>query len=62
MSVKLDYNEGKREGVLTFPNGRTLKIENVTEEQARNFRDKNAAELEKRNLEFTTDGTLQKRG
>lgn len=61
--IELAYDAGKRRAVLTFPNGRTLAIGNVTEEQAKEFRDKNGAEFQKRDCcfhsvggEFTREG------
>lgn len=46
--IELAYDAGKRRAVLTFPNGRTLGIGNVTEDQANEFRDKHGAEFQKR--------------
>lgn len=60
--VELEYDSGKRRAVLTFPNGRTLAVGNVTKEQAEDFRNRHAAEFQKRDLtlhsvsgEFTRD-------
>lgn len=46
--IKLDYDAASRKATLTFPNGRTLGVGNVTEEQANAFRDRHAAEFMKR--------------
>lgn len=47
--IILDYDEGKRVAVLTFPNSKhQLKVSNVTREQATRFHEKHAAEFAKR--------------
>jgi len=60
--VTLAYDEAKREGVLTFPNGRTLTIANVSRDQAQKFLERNAAEFQRRDCILTTDdGTIARR-
>ncbi len=55
--IALAYDAGKRRAVLTFPNGRTLAVDNVSEEQAKAFRDKHGAEFQKRDCCLhTVDG------
>jgi len=55
--IELAYDAGQRRAVLTFPGGRTLAIGNVTEEQAKAFRDKHGAEFQKRDCCLhTVDG------
>ena len=57
--IQLAYDAEKRRGVLTFPNGRTLAVTNVTEDQAKAFRDKHGAEFQKRDCCLhTADGTF----
>lgn len=46
--IQLDYDAAARRAVLTFPNGRTLAISNVSEEQAKGFRERHAPEFQKR--------------
>ncbi len=46
--IQLEYDATARRALLTFPNGRTLAISNVSEEQAKGFRDKHGAEFQKR--------------
>jgi hypothetical protein len=62
-SIQLSYDAKERRGVLIFPNGRTLAIGNVTEEQAKDFLKRHATEFQKRDCclhtvdgEFTRDG------
>jgi hypothetical protein len=57
--VALSYDEAQRTAVLTLPTGKTLKISNVTREQADAFLAKHAAEFARRDgcLE-TPAGTL----
>jgi len=47
-SIQMEYDAAKKRAVLTFQNGRTLAIGNVTEEQAKAFRDRHAPEFQKR--------------
>lgn len=57
--IQMAYSESKRTAVLTFPNGRPLKLSNVTKEQAEAFRDKHGAEFQKRDCCLhTADGTF----
>lgn len=61
--VALAYDAGKRRAVLTFPNGRTLAIGNVSEEQAQDFQKRHASEFQKRDCAFATvDGTFNRAG
>lgn len=58
-SIQLSYDAAARRGVLTFPNGRVLTIDRVTEEQAKDFLKRHAAEFQKRDcLLNTVDGTF----
>ena len=55
--IVMVYSESKRTAILTFSNGRPLKLSNVTKEQAEAFRDKHCAEFQKRDcILHTTDG------
>jgi hypothetical protein len=56
--IDLAYDAGKRRAVLTFPNGRTLAVGNVTEEQARAFKDKHGAEFQRRDCVLHTGGEM----
>jgi hypothetical protein len=59
VDVKLAYDADRRLAVLTFPNGRTLAVGNVTETQAQAFLQRNAAEFMKRDCCLhTVDGTF----
>lgn len=61
--IKLDYDAVQKRGVLTFPNGRTLAIGGVTEEQAKAFRDKHGAEFQRRDcILHTVDGHFTREG
>jgi len=61
--IKLDYDAAARRAVLTFPNGRTLTLGNVTEEQAKAFRERHAPEFQKRDCCLqTVDGTFTRDG
>lgn len=52
--ISLDYDADAKRAVLTFPNGRTLAISNVTEEKAREFLAKHAGEFQKRDCCLTS--------
>jgi len=61
--IKLEYDAAQKRGVLTFPNGRTLSVGNVTEEQFKTFSARHGAEFQKRDCilhtgegAFTRDG------
>jgi len=57
--ILLAYDATKRRGVLTFPNGRTLSLSDVTQEQAEAFRVRHAPEFQKRDCCLSTvDGVL----
>lgn len=60
--VQMAYDATKREAVFTFQNGKTLTLGEVTQDQANRFRDKNAAEFQKRDACFTSDGGEFTRG
>lgn len=60
--VQMAYDAAKREAVFTFENGKTLTLGAVTEEQATRFKEKNAAEFQKRDACFTSDGGEFTRG
>jgi hypothetical protein len=56
-AIQLSYDAAARRGVLTFPNGRTLSIGNVTKEQAEDFLKRHAGEFQKRDCcMHTVDG------
>jgi len=58
-TIELSYDAKERRAVLTFPNGRTLTLGNVTEEHAKAFRERHAAEFQKRDCcLYTVDGTF----
>ena len=55
--IKQDYDAAKKTGVLTFPNGRTLSIGNVTQEQFNTFCERHGAEFQKRDcVLYTAEG------
>ena len=54
--IRLNYDAAEKRATLTFPNGRELKLGNVTEEQAKAFRDKHGAEFQKRDCCLTSVG------
>lgn len=56
--IRLSYDAGARSGVLTFPNGRMLKLSNVTEEQAQAFVKKHGPEFQRRDCVLHTDGVM----
>jgi hypothetical protein len=57
--IELAYDAGKKRAVLTFPNGRTLQVGNVTAEQAQDFLKRHAGEFQKRDCTLhTTEGTF----
>lgn len=47
-AIELSYDAAGKRAVITFPNGRTLSIGNVTEEQAKTFKERHAPEFMKR--------------
>lgn len=61
--IQLAYDAGKRRAVLTFPNGRTLGIGNVSEEQAKDFHARHAGEFQKRDCCLhTVEGQFTREG
>lgn len=61
--ISLAYDAAKKRGVLTFPNGRTLTLSDVTSEQAEAFRVRHAPEFQKRDCCLSTvDGMLTRGG
>lgn len=57
--IQMTYDAAAKRAVLTFPNGRTLEIGNVTEEQAKAFKERHAPEFQKRDCCLqTVDGTF----
>lgn len=60
--IELAYDAGKSRAVLTFPNGRTLAVGNVTEAQAKAFKEKHAAEFQRRDCVLHTGGEFLTRG
>ncbi len=57
-NITLDYDETKREAVLTFKGGRQMKLSGVTREKAEAFRDQHGAEFERRDCCLTTAGVI----
>lgn len=60
--LQMAYDATKSEAVFTFENGKTLTLGQVTEDQAKRFRDKNGDEFQKRDACFTSDGGQFARG
>lgn len=60
--VQMAYDAAKREAVFTFENGKTLTLGQVTEDQAKRFKEKNAEEFQRRDACFTSDSGLITRG
>lgn len=57
--IAMVYDASAKRAVLTFPGGRTLAIKDVTEEQAKAFRDKHGAEFQKRDCRLSSiDGLM----
>lgn len=57
--MKTDYDTAKKSGVLTFPNGRTLSVGNVTEAQFKSFCERHGAEFQKRDcILYTGEGAF----
>lgn len=55
----MTYDAAAKRAVITFPNGRTLAVGNVTEEQAKAFKERHAAEFMKRDCCLqTVDGAF----
>lgn len=59
--IELAYDAGRKRAVLTFPNGRTLAVGNVTEDQAKAFKEKNGAEFQRRDCVLHTGGEFMTR-
>jgi len=59
-TIQMSYDAEKRRAVLTFPNGRELALDNVTEEQANAFRTRHAPEFMKRDcVLYAAGGTVE---
>lgn len=57
--IQMTYDAAERRATLTFPNGRTLTVGNVTKEQAESFKERHAPEFQKRDCCLqTVDGTF----
>lgn len=62
-AIQLSYDAAVRRAVLTFPNGRTLALGGVTEDQAKAFRDRHAPEFMKRDCVLhTVEGHFTREG
>jgi len=62
-TIEMSYDAAAKRAVLTFPNGRTLAIGNVSEGQAKSFKDRHAAEFQKRDcILHTGDGHITREG
>lgn len=62
-AIEMTYDATAKRAVLTFPNGRTLAIGGVTEGQAKSFKDRHAAEFQKRDcILHTGDGHITRDG
>jgi hypothetical protein len=55
------YDPEKREGRIVFPNGRELKVGNVTREKFEAFAERNGEEFARRDCVLTTEGTVLRR-
>jgi hypothetical protein len=57
------YDIDKREALITFPNGKTLTLGNVSAEQAASFLERHAPEFQKRDCCLqTVDGSFTRDG
>lgn len=56
--IEVTYNEAKRSAVLKFPNGRELRIGNVTREEADDFAARHGPEFQKRDCVLHTSGEV----
>jgi len=59
--INLVYDKDAKKATLTFPNGRQMRLANVTEEQAREFVAKNGAEFQRRDCILHTSGDIEVR-
>jgi hypothetical protein len=61
--IQMVYDAEAKRAVLTFANGKTLTVGGVTEDQARGFKEKHAAEFARRDCCLSTvDGQFTRGG
>jgi hypothetical protein len=60
--IKVDYDKAARSAVLSFENGRKLKLSNVTEEHAKQFAERHGEEFARRDCILHTGGAIETRG
>jgi hypothetical protein len=61
MTIAVDYDEKAKSAVLKFPNGRELKLSNVTKEHAQKFTERHGPEFERRDCVLHSMGALETR-
>ena len=57
--ITMTYDKTTSRAVLTFANGRKLKLAGVSEEQARDFITRHGAEFERRDCVLHTSGEVE---
>jgi hypothetical protein len=57
--ISMSYDAAEKRAILTFPNGRQLALQGVTQEQAETFKAKHGAEFQRRDCCLSTvDGAF----
>lgn len=62
VEIKLDYDEGARVAVLTFANGKTMRLSNISRQKAEEFHTRHAPEFAKRDCCLETPAENLTRG
>ena len=60
--ITVAYTAESKTALLTFPNGRQLKLKNVTEEHARDFAKRHGPEFQRRDCILHSAGNIETRG
>jgi hypothetical protein len=61
MTIAVEYDAAAKAAILTFPNGRCLRLSNVTKEHADKFADRHGPEFERRDCVLHSMGALETR-
>jgi hypothetical protein len=61
MTIAVDYDDAKKVAVLTFPNGRCMRLSNVTKEHAEKFAERHGPEFQRRDCVLHSMGALETR-
>lgn len=59
--IGMDYDATKKSALLRFKGGRTMKLSNVTEDQAKQFVARHAPEFQRRDCILHTVGGMETR-